>query len=149
MKKYLLTIFLVIFCFVLSAEDLVLKNGRRLPGFCGIGTVAPVPRSNYNKWGIIVYFANGKKRTVVEVQNFPNDFPHMKIVRKRAEDIPRAKAAHAAKRKAETAEAKEELAQYNRLKKIASAGEKTLTPKFKESPKKETTKRKDFKRKND
>jgi hypothetical protein len=143
MKKCLLLIMLVTSCFALSALDIKLKNGRVLTDFSGLGGVAAVPRTKGAKWGVIVFYQNGKRKTVVEVQNFPANFPYMTQVLRRAEQIPAAKAKAAAEQKEAQLEAKEEQERQKRLKKIAKDAKKGVPVNV---PKKSAkTKRKEFK----
>ena len=143
MKKSLLLIMLVTSCFALSALDVKLNNGRVLKDFSGLGGVAAVPRTKGAKWGVVVFYMDGKKKTVVEVNNFPKDFPYMTQVRRRAEQIPAAKAKAAAEQKEAQLEAKEEQERQQRLKKIAKDAKKGVPVKV---PKKSAkTKRKEFK----
>lgn len=152
MKKYLLAIFLMTFCIMLSAEDLVLKNGRKLPGFCGIGQVAPVPRTNLKKWGVIVFYTDGKddkmKRTVVEPKDFPNDFKYMGIVRRRWDMLPKVQAEYAARKKALLAEEKAEKAQQKKLQAMAKKKD-PFAPKLSKPTKTVKLKSKDFKKSSD
>lgn len=124
MKKILIFLLMMTVSFTLSALDLRLKNGRVLNDFSGLGTVAPVPRTNLGRWGVIVYYQNGKRRAVVEVKDFPNDFPHMRAVQQRAALIPKAKAKAITEQKEMKQEEKEELERKKRLQKIANANAK-------------------------
>ncbi|MBP5183123.1 MAG: hypothetical protein J6331_08875 [Lentisphaeria bacterium] len=126
MKKNLVLVLLVFGAAALLADDLRLNNekGTVLKDFSGLGGVAPVPRSKTNAWGIIVFYENGTKKAVVQVSEFPKDFPYMAQVRKRAELIPEARAKASADAKEQQQEVKEELERQKRLKKIAADAKK-------------------------
>ena len=143
MKKIILLFMLVSCSFALSALDVKLKNGRVLKDFSGLGGVAAVPRTKGAKWGVVVFYQNGKRKTVVEVQNFPADFPYLTQVKRRAEQIPAAKAQATALQKEAQAEAKEEAERQKRLQKIAKDAKKGVPVKV---PKKnKSTKKREFK----
>lgn len=120
MKKTLLILSLLSGCLLLSALDVRLNNGRVLKDFSGIGNVAPVPRTNLARWGVVVFYQNGAKKIVVEQKDFPRDFPYMTAVRRRLDMIPAAKAKAMADMKEKQKEIKEDEARKKRLQKIAA-----------------------------
>ena len=146
MKKTLLILSLLSGCFLLSALDVRLNNGRVLNDFSGIGNVAPVPRTNLAKWGVVVFYQNGERKTVVEQKDFPKDFPYMTAVRKRMDMLPAIRAKAQAEMKEKQLEVKEEEARKKRLQKIAAdaAKAKPALPK-----KSKTTKKKEWKKSSD
>lgn len=141
MKKTLIFLLLMTAGTILSGLDIQLKNGRVLKDFTGIGTVAAVPRTNYARWGVVIFYQNGARKTVVELKDFPNDFPYMRQVRKRAEQIPQARANAQKMLKERKAEEKEELERQKRLKKIAKDAKKGVPVNLPKATAKGTKKR--------
>ena len=147
MKKIPVLLLLVLSAFALFGEDLQLKNGTLLKDFSGLGSVAPVTDSKTGPWGIVVYYEKGEKTAVVQVKDFPKDFPFMAQVNRRAELIQGAKAKAIAADKEQQLEVKEELERKKRLKKIVEDAKKAEKEEAAEGKKaKKSTKSKSWKK---